>query len=116
MFPSVNLGFPPSGTLAYYLERFVGPAKATEILLSGQELTATDASTLGLVTAIVDQGNLLERCLEILNTVCRAPAPVLFATRKLLHPEVTEIEAYLDRSFETAWSALCGMGKVASEL
>lgn len=112
MFPSVNLGFPPSGALAYYLERFVGLAKATEILMSGQELTATDTDALGLVTAVVDQGNLLERCLEELITVCRAPAPVLSATRHLLQPEMTEIEAYLNRAFVTNWSALFRMGKV----
>jgi len=64
MFPSVNLGFPPSGALAFYLERFVGPARTTEILMSGKDITATDAQTLGLVTAVADQENLLEWCVE----------------------------------------------------
>ncbi len=112
IFPSVNLGFPPSGALAYYLERFVGPAKATEILMSGHELTVSDADALGLVTAVVDQEKLLERCLEALITVCRAPVSALSATRHLLQPEVTEIEAYLNRAFVTNWSALFRMGKV----
>ncbi len=44
--------------------------------------------------------------------VCRAPANVLSATRQLLQPDVTDIEAYLDRAFVTNWSALFRMGKV----
>lgn len=115
IFPSVNLGFPPSGVMTYYLERFVGPGKATEILMSGQELTASVADALGLVNATVDQYSLLERCLEELISVCRAPTPVLSATRHRLQPDVSDIEAYLRRSFDMVWRALVSMGKVDQE-
>lgn len=112
MFPHVPLGFPPSGALAYYLNRFVGPGRTSEILLSGRDMSATDAEKLGLVNAVTGREDLLERCVEILAVVCRSPSTVLRATRSMLHPEVTEIEAYLRKAFDTAWKSLYSMGKV----
>lgn len=112
-FPSVSLGFPPSAALVYYLGQFAGKAKATEIVMSGQEVSANDAVALGLITEVVDREKLMERCLETLTQVCRAPIPVLSAVRSLLHPEIAEIEAYLDHSFDKTWSALSKMHKVS---
>lgn len=114
MFPNVKLGFPPAGVLTYYLERFLGPAKATEVLMLGEDIYALDAKALGLVTGVVEGDELLEQCLKKLAAVCRVPIPTLSATRSLLHPEITVIEKYLDRSFKTEWKALNSMGKVNS--
>jgi hypothetical protein len=51
--------------------------------------------------------------METVIKVSRAPAPVLDATRKLLHPEGAELEAYLDKAFHASWRALTSIGKVS---
>ena len=38
VFTNIRMGFPPSGNLAYQLKRFIGPAKATEVFLAGDDI------------------------------------------------------------------------------
>lgn len=111
-FPNVQLGFPPSDVLAYYLNRYLSPGKATEILMLGQDISAQQAEEIGLLTVVNRKENLLNRCLETMAEVCKLPLPVLSATRSLLHPEVADLEAYLDRAFSTTWKPLYLMNKV----
>jgi enoyl-CoA hydratase len=62
--PEGLLGLSPGGGGTQRLPRAVGPFVANDILLSGRRLTADEALTLGLVSMVVDQGELLDVALD----------------------------------------------------
>jgi len=99
MYPNLSLGFPPSGPLAFHLVRYLGPGKASEIFLSGQPLSASEAQQLGLITTVVSEDELEQRCLEKLEELSAFPSIALSATRRMIRPEPGEIELFLKRSF-----------------
>jgi enoyl-CoA hydratase len=57
--PEVKLGIVPGYGGTQRLPRLVGRGRALEVLLSGDPLTAADACRIGLVNAVVPQGELL---------------------------------------------------------
>jgi enoyl-CoA hydratase len=73
-FPEIRLGvFPGSGGL-YRLPRLVGQAKALELMLLGDAVTAAEAHRLGLVNRVVPAGQALETALAIAARIA-ASAP-----------------------------------------
>jgi enoyl-CoA hydratase/carnithine racemase len=55
-----RIGAAPDGGLTYFLPRAVGPAKALELMLDDPVIDARAALELGLVTAVVPAGELLD--------------------------------------------------------
>ncbi|MBE9534786.1 MAG: enoyl-CoA hydratase/isomerase family protein [Proteobacteria bacterium] len=110
-FPNLSLGFPPSGPLAFYLVRYVGPGKALEIFLSGQPLSASEAQKLGLITAVVSGDELEQRCSEKLEELSAFSSIAVSATRSMVQPEPAELELFLRRSFDSVWTSLMQMNK-----
>ena len=108
-FPNVSLGFPPTGTLVFYLLQNCGPAKTTEILCSSKSLESEEALKLGLLTRIVSQSELREHCIDQLQTLAKLPGDAFAATRRLIQPDPLELRRFLDRSQETLWRALIKM-------
>ena len=94
-FPNLSLGLPPSELLAFYLVRYVGPGKALEILLSGQPLSALEAQELGLITAVVSEDELEQRCLEKLEEINAFSSTALSATKSMVQPKPAELELFL---------------------
>jgi enoyl-CoA hydratase/carnithine racemase len=108
-FPNVSLGFPPPGTLVFYLLQNCGPAKTTEILCSSKSLEVEEALRLGLLTRIVSQSELREHCIDQLQTLAKLPRDAIAATRGLIQPDPLELRRFLDRSQEMLWRALIKM-------
>ncbi len=54
-----RIGASPDGGMTYFLPRVVGPAKAIELLLNDPMLSAEDALELGIVSKVVEPGELL---------------------------------------------------------
>ena len=68
--PEVNLGVIPGYGGTQRLTQLVGKGKAMELILTGDNLSAGDALTLGLVNHVVEtQEDLLPKCLEILEKI-----------------------------------------------
>ena len=61
--PEGLLGLCPGGGGTQRLTRAVGPFVANDVLLSARRLTANEAQTLGLVSAVVDPDDLLDAAL-----------------------------------------------------
>lgn len=54
---------------SYFLPRLVGVARASEILLTGRFLDATEAAAIGLVTAVVPGADLLEAAFDLADRI-----------------------------------------------
>jgi len=90
-FPFVDLGLVPEFASSLLLPRFVGPRRAAEILLFGEQVPAVDAAELGLVNEVLaDHDALVERVAERTAALSAKPAAALDATWELLHGNATD--------------------------
>jgi enoyl-CoA hydratase/carnithine racemase len=89
--PEVDLGILPSSGGTHRLVRFVGPAKAKELMLLRRRFDAAEAHALGLVTQVVEEGKALERALEIGKELAALPALAVETTKRAadLMPEAS---------------------------
>lgn len=75
--PFVNLGLVPEAASSLLLPKLIGHARAAEVLLLGEPVTAQQALAWGLVNAIVTPDQVLPRALETAKKLAeRAPTAV----------------------------------------
>jgi enoyl-CoA hydratase/carnithine racemase len=70
--PEVAYGVVTSGA-AYRLTRLVGPSRTKELLLFRRRLSAREAEAFGHVSEVLPAGRLLERAVELAETVAGLP-------------------------------------------
>ncbi len=82
--PEVNFGLMPSYGGTQRLPRLVGPAKARELIFTGNVLSAAEALRIGLVNKMVPAGQELRAARDIAHTIAkRAPRAVRAAKRAI---------------------------------
>jgi enoyl-CoA hydratase/carnithine racemase len=79
--PEVRIGILPSSGGTHRLARLVGPAKAKELILLRDRITAAEAAAFGLVTEVVADEGVLPRALELAERLAELP-PVAVAVAK----------------------------------
>ncbi len=62
--PEILLGIIPGGGGTQRLARLVGPARAKDMILSGRQVEAAEALSMGLVDRVVDPDDLLDGAIE----------------------------------------------------
>ena len=67
--PEINLGILPGWGATQRLTRIVGPAKATELILTGDNLTAAEAFRLNLVNKVVPGGEVLKTARDLARKI-----------------------------------------------
>lgn len=67
--PEVNLGLIPGYGGTQRMPRLIGRTKATELILTGDMVSASDAETMGLVNAVTEPENLIAACEEMLGKI-----------------------------------------------
>lgn len=67
--PEINLGIIPGWGGTQRLTRIVGPAKATELILTGDNLTAQEAFRLNLVNKVVPGGEVLKTAKDLAKKI-----------------------------------------------
>lgn len=82
--PFVSLGLCPEAGSTALLPAIVGQRAAAELLLLGQPIDASRAHTLGLVNAVVDDAQLLERALAVAQRLAAEPSDAMRTTKALL--------------------------------
>jgi enoyl-CoA hydratase/carnithine racemase len=87
LFVKVGLSGADMGA-AYLLPRVVGMAKATELLYTGDFISAQEAERIGLYNQVVTQENLNTACAEFAQRVAAGPAFALAKTKEMLNREL----------------------------
>jgi enoyl-CoA hydratase/carnithine racemase len=100
LFTNVGLAGADMGS-AYLLPRLVGLGRATELLMLGEKIDAERASGIGLATAVVDDGALIDEVTSLAQRLASGPAFAYAGTKTLLSRELdmdlasaVELEAY----------------------
>lgn len=82
--PEVRLGVMPGSGGTQRLPRIVGPARAKEMILMGEILTAAEAASIGLVNRVVAPGKSLATAQSMAETIAsRGPLAVREAKRAI---------------------------------
>ena len=92
--PAVDEGLFP-GMAPYRLPRLIGKGRATSLILTGRQITAQEASRIGLVDHIVDASEFDEHLAGVVNSYARAPRGAAAASKRL-------VSSSYDASFEAA--------------
>jgi enoyl-CoA hydratase/carnithine racemase len=87
LFVKVGLSGADMGA-AYLLPRIVGLARATELLYTGDFITAQEAERIGLYNRIVPPYRLEQETHELANQLARGPSFALAKTKEMLNREL----------------------------
>ncbi len=90
-------GLHPTGALPYFLPRYVGQAKAAEILFKGEPLDAAALLDLGLITEVLPGDDFERRTIQALQPWCALPGEVILSSKLLLnHANRLGLKRYFD--------------------
>jgi len=78
----VKIGLTPDGGATWFLPRFIGTAKAFEIMYTGDPLPAADAERFGLYNRVVPADSLEETVRDLAQALARGPAMALAAAKR----------------------------------
>ena len=71
--PEILLGIIPGGGGTQRLPRLVGPARAKDMILTGRQVAADEAVSIGLVDEVVPRDSLMTRARELAAELARGP-------------------------------------------
>jgi len=109
--PEVGLGITPGYSGTQRLPRLVGKARAMELILTGNIISADDAAAIGLVNKVVPQETLMEEAFALAERIAKnAPLAVAYSKKAIVDgleqsdmDQAIEVEAKLfGKCFETA--------------
>jgi enoyl-CoA hydratase/carnithine racemase len=86
LFTRVGLSGADMGA-AWMLPRIVGLAKATELLMTGDFISAREAHRIGLYNTVVEEGGSLEAATKLATRLSRGPSFALEITKDALNRE-----------------------------
>jgi enoyl-CoA hydratase len=69
--PEVNLGLIPGYAGTQLLVRLIGRAKATELILTGDMISAQEAMNLGLVNHVVEPDEVITKSIELIEKIAK---------------------------------------------
>jgi enoyl-CoA hydratase/carnithine racemase len=96
-FPEIGLGILPSSGGTHRVAKLLGPARAKELILLRERLTADEALAAGLLTEVVEEGRALDRALEHAHRLASLPPLALSLTKQAIDsaPEASRDAALL---------------------
>jgi len=104
--PEVGLGITPGYSGCIRLPRLVGPAKAKELIYTGDIINAAEAERIGLVNKVVAPDQLMDSAMELARKIAsRAQIAVRYSKMAINRGLETDIETAI--VFENQIFALC---------
>lgn len=83
--PEIKLGLIPGIGGTQRLTRAVGKAVASDIVLTGRNLTAQEALQFGIVSRVVPADELFDTALSVADTVAGYSLPAVYAAKAAIH-------------------------------
>ncbi len=112
----IKIGLLPDSGANYFLPRLVGLAKAIELGMLGDKISAEDALRLGLVTKVVPHDALIEETRAFAAQLAAGPTKAYALTRKAMHfgsshdVELTmDLEADYQQELAATWDHMEGV-------
>lgn len=92
------IGLSPDAGTTWLLPRLVGLQQAKRIALLGDRIDAAQAEHIGLITRMVDDGDLMAEARQVADRLATMSMPALRRTRDLLHDSLsTGLETQMER-------------------
>jgi enoyl-CoA hydratase len=84
--------------LSYLLPRAIGSARAAEVMLTGRDLPAAEAGSIGLVSQVVAAAELLDACYAVAQRVIGFSRPGVELTKRMLWSslDASSMAAHMD--------------------
>jgi enoyl-CoA hydratase/carnithine racemase len=82
--PEVGLGILPSSGGTHRLVQMLGPARAKEVILLRDRVSAQEAHRIGLITELVDEGEALSRAMTLAEFVSGHPQLAVRVTKRVV--------------------------------
>lgn len=99
----VRIGLVPGDGGAWLLPKLIGEAKAKEYLLTGRDITAGDAVSLGL--AVEERDDPIAGARELATELRDLPATAVRRTKELTDPSLS-FEEYCERAIDYQWECV----------
>jgi len=106
---NLELGFPPSAVLSFFLAQSLGSPLATELMLTRTELRPEEMLDLRLVSKIVPAEELETACLTELRKLTAIPGHAFVEARNMLQPNLDNALKHIDEGFEGSLRCLFKM-------
>lgn len=94
--PFVELALVPEAGSSLLLPRLVGHARACELLMLGDPVSARRAEALGLVNRVVPEGEALAQARALAGALAARPRSALLATKRLMKSEVRDVRSRIE--------------------
>ena len=92
-----KVGLVPGAGGAWFLPRLVGPAKALELFLTADFITAEEAREIGMVNQVHDDADLAEACETMARKIADAPRESVRMIKRAVHCAMrTDLRTHLD--------------------
>jgi 2-(1,2-epoxy-1,2-dihydrophenyl)acetyl-CoA isomerase len=96
-----NAGLTPDGGTSFLLPRVIGARRTMELLLLNRPLPAQQAHDWGLVNEVVEDGELLERALELAGQLADGATGAFGLTKRLVAHSLGALESHMTLESET---------------
>jgi enoyl-CoA hydratase/carnithine racemase len=91
----LQMGIHPAGALPYFLPKYLGQGKASEILFNCNDISAKEALNWGLINKVFPIQNFEQDCVTAINQMVEGNVNVLKCTKKLMKHTIKELEEYI---------------------
>ena len=81
----LGIGASPDSSSSFFLPRFVGMGRATELFLRNKPVTAEEALNLGLVNAVVPAEKVMDEAMALATELAQGPTGAFGRTKQLLN-------------------------------
>ena len=97
-----QIGLTPDGSSSYYLPRIVGLRRALELALTNRVLSAREAETIGLVTRVIPDDQLMAHAQRLVAELTKGPTRAYEGVKRLFY-SATNTSLAEQMEFETEW-------------
>lgn len=102
----VRIGLMPDAGSTYFLPRLVGPARAAELAMLGETVSAGQALDMGLVNRVVADAGLAAAAQELAQRLAAGPRSIGLIKRALNRSAANDLDGQLDVEAQTQAEAV----------